>query len=108
LDFYGALNYFQSTQIPSAANPAGGNYERVNDPKIDDLFTQGNQTIDFNKRASIFKQMLAYVSQQMYELPLYSRPNINLVDNRFGNFFPNPTAQGNQWDAGDYYVKTAQ
>lgn len=106
LDFYGALGYFQSTQIPTATNQAGGNYERVNDPTIDNYINTGNQTLDFNKRADIFKQMLQYVSQQMYELPLYERPNINLVDNRFGNFFPNPTSFGNTWNAGDYYAKS--
>ena len=106
LDYYGALGYFQSSQIPSAANPAGGNYERVNDPMVDQLISQGNQAIDPATHTKIYKQLLAYISQQMYELPLYIRPNINLVDNRFGNFFPNPTSQGQTWDAGDWFAKS--
>jgi peptide/nickel transport system substrate-binding protein len=108
LDGYAALNYFQSTQIPSAQNPAGTDIERINDPKIDDLINQALATVDPAKNAAIYKQLLNYASAQMYELPLYARPNINLVDNRVGNFFANPTSQGDQWNIGDWYTKGAQ
>lgn len=107
LDAYASLTYFQSTQIPTTANPSGGNYERVNDPKIDQYLDQGVSEVDFGKRTTIFKNLLTYVSEQMYELPLYIRPNINLVSSKIGNYFPNPTSQGNQWNVGDWYVKAA-
>jgi ABC-type transport system substrate-binding protein len=108
LDGYAALNYFQSTQIPSDQNPAGGDVERINDPHIDALINQALATVDPGKNAALYKQLLHYVSDQMYELPLYARPNINLVDAKVGNFFANPTAQGDQWNIGDWYVKSAQ
>lgn len=108
LDGYGALNYFQSSQIPSDQNPAGGNSERVSDKYIDQLFSQALTTVDPAQNAAIYKKLLHYVSDQMYELPLYARPNINLVDSRVGNFFANPTSQGDQWNICDWYVKGAQ
>ncbi len=108
LDGYGSFAYFQSTQIPSAKNPSGGNYERVNDPKIDNYIDQALATVDQQQNANIYKQLVRYAIQQMYELPLYIRANINLVDNKIGNFFANPTASGNEWNVGDWYVKAAQ
>ncbi len=107
LDGYGSLVYFQSNQIPTEQNPAGLNYERVDDPKIDQYFEQALAEVDFTKNANIYKQLLKYVAEQMYELPLYIRPNITLTDNKVGNYFPNPTSAGNEWNIGDWYVRTA-
>jgi peptide/nickel transport system substrate-binding protein len=109
LDSYGNLfGSFDSSQIPTAANPAGGNYERVNDPMVDQLLSTGNMTIDATKRSDIYKQLQKYLVTQVYTIPLYLRPNITLNDNKLGNYFDNPTSQGNMWNDGEWYVKAAQ
>ncbi len=98
---------FHSTQIPTAQDPAGGNYSRVNDPKVDQLLDQGRTTIDVAKRSQIYKDLQKYIVQQVYTIPLYLRPNITLTDAKIGNYFDNPTSQGNPWNVGEWYVKQA-
>jgi len=106
LDSYGNLyGSFDSTQIPSANDPAGGNYERVNDQMIDQLLAKGNSTIDATARKQTYQQLLKYITDQVYTIPLYLRPNITLTDNKVGNYFPNPTSAGNQWNIGEWYEK---
>jgi peptide/nickel transport system substrate-binding protein len=109
LDSYGNLfGSFDSSQIPSDAMPAGGNWERVNDPMIDQLLATGNSTIDATARKKTYQQLLKYITDQVYTIPLYQRPNITLTDNKVGNYFPNPTSAGNQWNIGEWYVKASQ
>ncbi len=108
LDSLGNLSGFASSQIPTAANPSGGNYSRINDPMVDQFLTQGAATIDVAKRSTLFKQMQKYLVQQVYTIPLYLRPNITLTDSKVGNYFDNPTSSGNQWNVGEWYVKAAQ
>jgi peptide/nickel transport system substrate-binding protein len=96
-----------SSQIPTAANPAGGNWGRVNDPQLDQLLEQGRTTLDIAKRKQIYGQVQALIAQKVYLIPMYIRANITLTDNKVGNFFPNPASFGNQWNIADYYLKTS-
>jgi peptide/nickel transport system substrate-binding protein len=98
---------FHSSQIPTAANPAGANYSRVADPKVDHLLQQGRVTMNTTKRSNIYKQLQKYIIGQVYTIPLYMRPNITLTDNRVSNYFPNPTAAGNEWNVGEWWQKAA-
>ncbi len=104
-NLYGSLH---SSQIPTDQDPAGGNYSRVNDPKIDDLLEEGRVTLDTAKRSSIYKQLQKIVVEQAYTVPLYQRANITLTDSKVGNYFPNPTSSGNMWNIGEWFNKQAQ
>ena len=105
LDSDGNLYFtYHSSQIPTAANPAGSNYQRINDPKLDQMLQAGRTTLDQSQRSQIYKQAQQYmVDQQAYQIPLYVRPNIVLTDNVVGNYFSNPTALGNEWCIGEWY-----
>ncbi|HEY7124301.1 MAG TPA: peptide ABC transporter substrate-binding protein [Ktedonobacterales bacterium] len=98
---------FDSTQIPSDANPAGGNYERVNDPQVDQLLEQGRTTLDPAKRHDIYVTLQKLLIQDVYTIPMYLRPNITLTSDNVGNYIDNPTSAGNTWNVGDWFVKRA-
>jgi peptide/nickel transport system substrate-binding protein len=100
-NLYGA---YHSSQIPSDANPAGSNYQRTNDPKLDQQLEAGRTTIDPAKRSQIYKDIQEYfIDQQAYQVPLYLRPNIVLTDNIVGNYFSTPVSLGNEWNIGEWY-----
>ncbi len=95
---------FHSSAIPTAADPAGTNYQHVSDPKLDQMLEQGRTTIDPAKRSQIYKNVQQYaVDQQAYQVPLYIRPNIVLTDSLVGNYFSNPVTFGNEWNIGEWY-----
>jgi peptide/nickel transport system substrate-binding protein len=75
-------------QIPSAQNPAGLNWNRANDPKLTDLMTQGENTIDISQRAQIYQKAQAEWRDYLPTIELYERPDVFGVGAAFGNFTP--------------------
>jgi peptide/nickel transport system substrate-binding protein len=99
---------YHSSQIPSAKDLSGTNYQRLNDKKLDSMLEQGRSTLDQQQRSTIYKDAQAYMIQQVYQVPLYERANITLTDGQVGNYFPNPTSIGNQWNIGEWWRKGTQ
>jgi peptide/nickel transport system substrate-binding protein len=96
---------FHSSQIPSTQNPGGGNWEHVNNPKVDQALDQGRTTLDPSKRAQLYKDLQKTLIQQVYTIPMYLRPDITLTSPAIGNYYSNPTSAGNTWNVGDWYRK---
>ena len=94
-------------QIPTAANPSGQNWDRMNDPKLTDLFTQGENSIDITKRVDIYKKAQAEWRDYTPTIQLYERPDVYGVDNVFGNFFPSVNTCLATCNAPDWYHKGA-
>jgi peptide/nickel transport system substrate-binding protein len=95
---------YHSSQIPSAADPAGTNYQHLSDSKLDQMLESGRTTIDPAKRSQIYKNIQEYmIDQQAYQVPLYIRPNIVLTDSLVGNYFSNPVSLGNEWNIGEWF-----
>jgi peptide/nickel transport system substrate-binding protein len=105
LDSDGNLYYgYDSSQIPTAADPAGSNYQHISDPKLDQMLQSGRTTIDPAARSKIYKDIQEYmIDQQAYQVPLYIRPNIVLTDSVVGNYFSNPVSLGNEWNISEWY-----
>jgi peptide/nickel transport system substrate-binding protein len=99
---------YASSQIPSAHYPTGTNYQRLSDSKLDTMLLQGRLTLDQQQRSNIYKDAQAYIAQQVYQVPLYDRANITLTDAHIGNYFPNSTSIGNQWNIGEWWRKASQ
>src|SRR5579871_515570 len=99
---------YYSSQATTEKDPSGTNYQHLQDPKLDNLLQQGRATLDQQQRSTIYKNVQAYMIQQVYQVPLYERANITLTDASVGNYFPNPTAIGNQWNIGEWWHKAAQ
>lgn len=48
---------FLCSEIPSADNPAGGNWSGFCDPELDELFAQQRQTVNFDDRVALFHEI---------------------------------------------------
>ena len=94
-------------QIPTAANPSGANWDRMNDPKLTDLLTQGENTIDVNARVALYKQAQTEWADYMGYFGLYERPDVFGVGNNFGNFFPTANTCVSTCNAPDWFRKGA-
>ncbi len=101
-----SLGNFMSSEIPSDEHPAGINFSRVNDPQVDQLLKQANSTLDVKKRHDLIIQLQRYLIEHVYVIPMYLRPNLTLTNPKVGNYFDNPTAAGNMWNIGDWYLTT--
>jgi len=95
------------TQIPSAANPSGNNWDRQNDPALTDLLTKGENTIDTNQRVSFYNQAQKEWADYMGYFGLYERPDVFGVGSNWGNFFPTANTCVSTCNAPDWYKKGA-
>ena len=95
---------FDSSQIPSASNPSGGNYGRVNDPVIDQALTDGRNAVNFASRVAAYHQFLERLAAQVYNIPLYNELNILTVSTNVHNVIPNPNASDNTWNIADWWI----
>jgi peptide/nickel transport system substrate-binding protein len=98
---------FLSSEIPNTSNPLGGNVNGINDPTIDsDINTMLGEP-DTAKRYAECKSFQQYYTQQIYNMPLYIRANIDLVDSALQNFKENPTSVGFTWNVADWWTTAA-
>jgi peptide/nickel transport system substrate-binding protein len=95
------------SQIPSAANPSGNNWDRMNDPKLTDLLTKAENTIDISARVDLYKQAQTEWADYVGYFGLYERPDVFAVGNNFGNFFPTANTCVSTCNAPDWYRKGA-
>jgi ABC-type transport system substrate-binding protein len=84
----------------------GGNLTRINLPALDSAYDAVAGSVDFNQvRAAMFAIQDIYVSDRnTYELPLYFRKDIWLVNPKLHNFTGNPTSSAGEWNIGDWWV----
>lgn len=96
--------FFHSSQIPSASNPGGGNWERIHDLNIDSSLEQARRQLDMAARVQLYKDLQRVLVKEVYVVPLYVVPNIALVNPNIGNYQANPTNSGNCWNIGDWFL----
>ena len=92
-------------QIPSPQNPSGTNWNRANDPKLTDLITQGENTIDITQRIDIYKKAQAEWRDYLPTIELYERPDVFGLDAAFGNFNPSVNTCLATCNAPDWFHK---
>ena len=89
----------------SQFEPKGANQASVSNPDIDKALDDVKNTVDLAKvkaAMAVFQQV--YVSATL-EIPLYYRPEIEVVNPKLGNFTANPTSAGPTWNVVDWYLK---
>ena len=99
---------FNSKEIPSAKNPMGMNAFQIIDPEIDKLTVEGQVTVDQAKRAEIYKKIDAIINEKAYTVLERWWKNADGVATRVHNAKPNPTTQGNLWNATELWVSGAK
>jgi len=88
---------------PSQTNQGGQNYSGVNDPQIEQQLTTARQDVaNPTQRVTIYKQVYQELTQRVYFIPLYGRPQIALVTPDLGNYRQNPTSSGDMWNGPDW------
>ncbi len=97
---------YHSSQIPDNPPNDGENITRINLPALDAAYDTVDTTVDFAKvRAAMFTVQDLYGSDRnTYELPLYFRKDVWLVNPKLHNFTGNPTFAGGEWNIGDWWV----
>ena len=106
LDPLGGYNVYNSVGIPDAAPHNGQNVTRTSIPALDAAYNDVKSSVDFVKvRTAMFAVQDIYVSDvNNYELPLYNRKDVWLVDSKIHNFTGNPTTSAGEWNIGDWWV----
>jgi len=106
LDPLSGYRIYHSTQIPSQKSTSGENVSRINVPALDQAYDAIAGTVDFDKVvASMHQVQDLYASDQnTYQLPLYFRKDIWLVNPKLHNFTGNQSEFGAEWNIGDWWV----
>jgi len=90
--------------IPNATHPVDENYAGINDPRITQDMEQARVTLDDTTRHKLYNDFQTRMVQQAYWIMLYNRPNIIAFKGTIGNFKPNVTQAGNEWNTWQWWV----
>ena len=106
LDPLGGYNVYHSSGIPDLAPHNGQNVTRTSLPALDAAYDTVKSSVDFVKvRDAMFAIQDIYGSDQnTYELPLYFRKDVWLVNPKLHNFTGNPTTSAAEWNIGDWWI----
>ncbi|HMJ80820.1 MAG TPA: ABC transporter substrate-binding protein, partial [Candidatus Dormibacteraeota bacterium] len=107
LDPLGAYSTYHSSQIPDDPPHNGANETRIALPALDAAYDAVKDTVDFTKvQAAMATVQDIYASDQnTYELPLYLRKDVWLVNPKLQNFTGNPSTVSSQWNIGDWWLQ---
>jgi peptide/nickel transport system substrate-binding protein len=83
-----ATSYWQCSEIPSAANPDGANWQALCDSGLDSLFQKASQQVDPSQRQGTFQEISKSIYDQVYWLGLWQDPDYWAVGARLQNVHP--------------------
>jgi ABC-type transport system substrate-binding protein len=72
-------------EIPSAENPAGGNWQGVCIPELDELFDQQVVTVDIDERTQIFYEIEGIMHEQVFWMGVRTDPDFWAINTRMRN-----------------------
>jgi peptide/nickel transport system substrate-binding protein len=95
-----------SSEIPDNPPHDGENITRINLPALDTDYDMVADNVDFaTVRAAAYAIQDLYGSDRnSFELPLYVRKDVWLVNPKLHNFTGNPTFAAGEWNIGDWWV----
>jgi peptide/nickel transport system substrate-binding protein len=83
-----ATPYWLCSEIPSAANPNGNNWQALCNSSLDKLFLQASQQVDFSQRQQTFREISQIMYDQVYWMGLWQDPDFWVVSTRLQNVHP--------------------
>ncbi|MEI8333399.1 MAG: ABC transporter substrate-binding protein [Chloroflexota bacterium] len=92
---------YQSTQ----GAPNGQNDANVNSPELDQILASLKGTVDFSKALDLMAQFQKVYVDQVVEVPIYFRKDVNVVQPYVKNWTGNPTSVGYTWNVGDWFIQ---
>jgi peptide/nickel transport system substrate-binding protein len=101
----GYANY-HSSQIPDPAPHNGSNTTRIALPELDAAYDTVKNNVDLQKikDAMGVVQDIYATTKNTYELPLYQRQDVWLVNNKIHNFTGHPSIASSQWNIADWWL----
>jgi peptide/nickel transport system substrate-binding protein len=94
-----ALYNMHSTNIPSQANGyRGGNYGDYKNPRIDQLLSQVQRSVDASFRVNALHEAQGIWQSDLPILPLLLRPITTATSTRLQGFRPTPANAGETWN----------
>jgi peptide/nickel transport system substrate-binding protein len=93
-----------ASEIPSAANPAGRNWGRCQDPALERYFTAGSASLVTTRRGTAYLDGAAEWLLYGCTIPLVEWPSVIERTDRLHNFAPNPTLSMDTWNAQDWWL----
>ena len=106
LDPLGGYNVYHSSGIPDDPPHNGQNETRVSIPALDEAYETVRSSVDFVKvREAMHTVQQIYGSEEnTFELPLFLRKDVWLVNPKIRNFTGNPSTASGQWNIGDWWL----
>jgi peptide/nickel transport system substrate-binding protein len=98
---------YDSSQIPeNMPHHDGENISRISLPALDAAYETIASTVNLSKVRDAMSsvQDLYGSDRNTYELPLYFRKDVWLVNPKLHNFVGNPTFSAGEWNMGDWWV----
>lgn len=96
--------YWASNQIPNKTMMAGGNSDGYVNPEIDRLTAQGVQTIDAQKRATIYRRIQTILARDQPDIFLYWSRSLTAATGKLHGYDPTPYNFTIGWNAKDWYL----
>lgn len=73
------------SEIPSDANPPGGNWQFLCDKELDALFQEQAKTVDANARTEIFKKIQKIIADQVYWVSIWDDPDLWTISKKLSD-----------------------
>ncbi|CAN5732336.1 peptide ABC transporter substrate-binding protein [soil metagenome] len=101
----GALYYalYHSSQIPSDANPNGGNDTRMNHPDMDAALESFTEEVDLDVLLESSRQIQQLYADLTPEVALYYRAEPSGIGRHLGGFLQNPSTAGPMWNVHEWH-----
>lgn len=104
-DLYQNYYYtYHSSQIPSDANPNGGNDTRISSPDLDAALDALGVEIDIEAQKAAAAVIQTEYAKAIAEIPLYYRAETTGISNHVGGYEKyNPSSAGPTWDVEKWF-----
>jgi peptide/nickel transport system substrate-binding protein len=108
LDPLGGYNVYTTQGNPDPAPHNGQNETRVSIPELDAAYNDVKNNVDFAKVAAAMgtvQDIYGNPDTNTYELPLYYRKDVWLVNPKVHNFVGNPSTASGEWNIADWWTE---
>jgi peptide/nickel transport system substrate-binding protein len=83
------------TQLWTSPSPA--NFNRIDNPRIDELAAEAQQQLSLDDAAAIANQLSEILMNEAAVLPMWDSPNMDFVVDEFVNMRPNHNSSARMW-----------
>ena len=94
---------YHSSQIPSDANPNGGNDTRMNHPDMDSALEAFTEEVDLDVLLESSRQIQQLYADLTPEIALYYRAEPVGIGRHLGGFLQNPSTAGPMWNVHEWH-----